>query len=101
MTHIEGEKRHQNLRRATKVVALGIGAALFISGASVTVEGASPANEQVIPVPCTEPMPWDPSTTSNSKSGSIEIQLASINLPEPQKAPAKSECWIVTPGKTN
>ena len=94
MNRVEGENRHKNFKRAVRAIALGVGTAVLLSGAVIRTEGTTPIKAQLVPVPCTEPMPWDPPLIKNNQSGSIEIELASVKS-SPTEVPIKPECWTV------
>lgn len=101
MTH-EGEPKHINFKKAGRIALAGFGTALLLSSVAVTTEGASSVpsqkERQIIPVPCTEPMPWerDLPAIKNTQS-TVKIEFASVKLPEQQKPTIGPECWVVNP----
>lgn len=83
---------HVRLRFATAVT----GAVFLLSGlGNVTEKTSSQPSEYLIPVPCTEPLPWDPNYKENNQSQIGEIELASIMLPKPTPNRNRDECWKI------
>lgn len=101
------DKEKGSINTIVRRVALGVTAAIALSGLGVLME-KTPQNqdsttksrdipeEHLIRVPCTEPMPWEaPGTENNDQGQTGEIKLASIKLPEPAPNRNQPECWII------
>lgn len=90
MLHYANMDRERLLRISERVV-LTVGAVALAAAGLEGLRTTSGLNdsEQLIPVPCVSPMPWE------SNNQAVEIVLASVKKPEPTPNRNKPECWQI------
>lgn len=93
----------EGLRFASVLIATTV---LFFGGGNPNVKisedkipQSNPNQVHIIPVPCEQPMPWNPSFKKAGQSENIEIVLVSLKGATPTENPIGSECWIVEPNE--
>lgn len=60
-----------------------------------------PSEHLIGPVPCTEPMPWEPNYNGGDQEAGKSVMLASIKRPEPTPDRNQPECWIIVKDQTS